>query len=209
AGKRYVSLSAKSFKIKVNKGTAESNVTAFSGVNQQDVKLLDKDIRYIKTGSADPVNRGNGFYGSGWYILLLVTGPVICIAAFFYRNRIREINSDQVKVKNRRAGKEAARHLANAQKQLAAKNTKEFYEAVFKGIYGYLSDKLNLSAADLNKETIAADLRSRAVNDQLISKLLDTLDTCEMARYAPVTHISEQEVFEKAKSIINDIENEI
>jgi hypothetical protein len=30
-----------------------------------------------------------------------------------------------------------------------------------------------------------------------------------MARYAPVTHISEQEVFDKAKGIINDIESEI
>jgi len=39
--------------------------------------------------------------------------------------------------------------------------------------------------------------------------LLDTLDLCEMARYAPVTHISAQQVFEKAKGVINAIEDEI
>ena len=120
-----------------------------------------------------------------------------------------ENNSDQVKVRSRQAGKVAARHLANAKKELEAKNTKAFYEAVFKGIYGYLSDKLNISYADLDKETIAATLKSRNVNNDLVNQLLDTLDLCEMARYAPVTHISVQEVFDKAKSTINAIENEI
>jgi hypothetical protein len=206
---RYVVLSTKSFKIKVNKGIAERNVTAFSAADKQDVKLLDKDIRYIKTGNAGLHRPGDRFYGSVWYILLLITGPVLCIAAFYYRNWDRRNNSDLVKVKNRRAGKEAAKHLAIAQKQLATENTREFYEAVFKGLYGYLSDKLNISAAGLNRETIIENLKSRSLNEQLINKLLDTLDLCEMARYAPVTHLSAQEVFEKAKSIINDIENEI
>ncbi|WP_158800006.1 BatD family protein [Pedobacter sp. L105] len=205
---KYVSVSSKSFQVKVNKGLAEKNVTSLAADNQRDVKLLAKDIRYIKTGRADLSTAGDPFYGSVWYVLLLAAGPLLCVAAFVYRNWNRKNNSDVVKVKNRRAGKEAAKHLANAEKQLASKNTKEFYDAIFKGMYGYLSDKLNLSAADLNKETIASNLKLRAVNDQLISKLLDTLDLCEMGRYAPVT-LSEQEVFEKAKSIINEIENEI
>lgn len=205
---RYVSLSSKSFQVKVNKGLAEKNVTAFSADNKQDVKLLNKDIRYIKTGHADLSETGDQFYGSVWYVLLLVIGPVVCVAAFVYRNWDRRNNSDVVKVKNRRAGKEAAKHLAIAEKQLNTNHTKEFYDAIFKGMYGYLSDKLNLSAADLNKETIASNLKLKGVNEQLITQLLDTLDLCEMGRYAPVT-LSEQEVFEKAKSIINAIENEI
>jgi len=92
---------------------------------------------------------------------------------------------------------------------LAAGNSAAFYEDVFNGLYGYLSDKLNIQYADLNKETMAAALKNKKVSEQLSGRLLDTLDLCEMARYAPVTHISQQEVFEKAKGIINDIENEI
>jgi hypothetical protein len=206
---RYVSLATKSFQIKVDKGVNESNVTAFSGSDKQDVKMLDKDIRYIKTGNADLSKPDDEFYGSLGYYLLLLLGPVVCFAAFIYRNWSRKNNSDLVLVKSRLASKIAAKHLANAQKQLLSNNTKAFYEAVFKGIYGYLSDKLNISAADLNKETIASNLKSRSLNESLINQLLDTLDLCEMARYAPVTHISEQEVFEKAKGIINNIENEI
>lgn len=205
---KYVSLSSKSFKIKVNQGKEETNVTALAAGNKQDVLLLNKDIRYIKTSGLALQKEGESFYGSVWYWLLILAGPVLCIAAFVYRNQNRRNNSDLVKVRNRRAGKEAAKHLAIAEKQLTARNTKEFYDAIFKGLYGYLGDKLNISAADLNKETITSSLKAKLVGEQLITRLLDTLDLCEMGRYAPVS-LSEQEVFEKAKGIIEDIENEI
>jgi acetolactate synthase small subunit len=118
-------------------------------------------------------------------------------------------NADVVGVKSRRASKVAAKHLANANKELQANNTQAFYEAVFKGLYGYLSDKLNISYADLDRDKITTALRAKSAKEETIGELLDTLDLCEMARYAPVTQISAQQVFEKAKRIINAIEDEI
>jgi len=206
---RYVTLTTKPLHIKVDKGTAESNVTAFSDAEKQDIKTLGKDIRYIKTEDTALNKPGDEFFGSFAYYALLFVGPVFCYGAFTYRNRLRKINSDIVQVKSRRAGKIAAKHMANAQKQLLANNQKAFYEDVFKGLYGYLSDKLNIQYANLDRETIASILKARHANEQVINQLLATLDLCEMARYAPVTHISQQEVFEKAKGIIQDIENEI
>jgi hypothetical protein len=206
---RYVTLTSKAFKIKVNKGIAENNVTALAGADKQDIKVLDKDIRYIKTSDTSLSKLGDGFFGSAGYYLLLTIGPVLCIGAYNYRNRMLKLNSDIVLVKNKRAGKVAAKHLASAQKQLLANNTAAFYEDVFKGIYGYLSDKLNILYANLDRETIASALKAKSLDEQLVSRALETLDLCEMARYAPVTHISKQEVFEKAKGIISDIENKI
>jgi BatD DUF11 like domain len=206
---RYVTLTSKPFHIKVAKGSSESNVTAFSNTDKQDIKMLNKDIRYIKTDDSDLSKNGDQFFGSSGYYLLLAVGPILCFAAFAYRNKIRKDNSDIVKVKSRRAGRVAAKHLTTAHKQLMAKNTKAFYEAIFKGLYGYLSDKLGILYAHLNRDNIAAALRARKVDEGLITQLLDTLDLCEMARYAPVKHISQQEVFDKAKGIINDIESKI
>ena len=206
---RYLTLTSKGFHIKVDKGASESNVTAFSDVGKQDIKLLGKDIRYIKIDNNALSKPGDDFFGSLGYYLLLLIGPVLCFGAYRYRNWLIKTNSDIVKVKSRRAGKIAAKHLASAQQQLLANNTKQFYEDVFKGLYGYLSDKLNIQYANLDRETISLALKEKAVSEQLTTRLLDTLDLCEMARYAPVTHISQREVFEKAKGIINDIENEI
>jgi hypothetical protein len=209
ATNRYVTLTTKAYHIKVDKGYAESNVTAFSDADKQDIKMLGKDIRYIKIEDADLTKEGADFFGSFLYYLLLLIGPVLAYAAYIYRNWLIKNNSDIVKVKSRRAGKIAAKHLANAQKQLLANNSKAFYEDVFKGLYGYLSDKLNIQYANLDKETIASALKAKSLDDKITNQLLDTLDLCEMARYAPVTHISQQDVFEKAKDIINDIENKI
>lgn len=206
---KYITLSSRSFQIKVENGKAESNVIALSDADKQEVRLLNKDIRYIKTNEPDLSRNGNGFYGSGKYYLMLLAGPFIGLAALIYRELNRKKNSDPVKVKNRKAGKIAAKHLASAHKQLQTNNSKAFYEDVFKGLYGYLSDKLNISSADLNKENISIALKQRKVTERVVTQLLDTLNLCEMARYAPVTHISQQEVFNKAKNSINDIENEI
>ncbi|NHA06507.1 protein BatD [Mucilaginibacter sp. HC2] len=205
---KYVSLPTEGFKIKVNKGTLENNVTAFSGADKQDVKLLNKDIRYIKT-SGDITKNGEGFYDSNLYYSLLAFGPLLFLGALIYGKWYEKNNSDIVEVKKRKAGRIAAKHLASAQAQLKANNSKAFYENVFRGLYGYLSDKLNIAAADLNRERIASELKARSLDEGLINELLDTLDLCDMARYAPVSGISEQQMFDKAKNMINDIEDKL
>ncbi|RKR84945.1 oxygen tolerance protein BatD [Mucilaginibacter gracilis] len=207
---RYVSLATPAFAIKVNKGVdAGGNVTSLSPADQRDIKMLSKDIRYIKTSGPDVYKNGEMFFGSAGYYLLLLLGPLAFAGAFAYRRYNEQQNSDVVKVKNRRAAKLAAKHMANAQHELQAGNTKAFYEAVSRGLYGYLSDKLNIPAADLNQENIAAELKNRSVDDALIQKLLNTLNLCEMARFAPVSGVSQQDVFNGAKSTINDIETHV
>lgn len=202
---KYVTLSTGSFPLKVAKGAPGSGVVAYSA-GQQDIRALGTDIRYIKEEGALS-GAGEGFYGSGWYYALLGLGPVLFAAAFVYRNRYRELNRDVVAVKGRNANRVAAKHLASAGKQLAAGNKNAFYEDVYRGLYGYLSDKLNISAAELNRENIGEKLRARGVEDALVKQLTDTLDLCEMARYAPVSGVSEQEIFDKAKNIIGNIED--
>lgn len=209
AQKRYITVPAKPFSIKVNKGDAQANVPAFNSSEQQDIKLLGNDIRYIKTALTDLYKDGEGFYNSALYYLLLILGPVLFTSALFYRRWNRQYNSDAVRVKSRSAGKMAAKHLANAQKELTVGKKAAFYDAVSKGLYGYLSDKLNIPVADLNKENITAQLQSRSLDATIINQLVETMDLCEMARFAPVTGISEQQVFSKAKTIINEIEEKI
>jgi len=205
ATQKYVTLKTKDYHLTVAKGDPTSNVTAFSSSDQQEVKLLDKDIRYIK--DADELTwSAHTFFGSIWFWLLLLLGPLLFMVAWFYRNWYREQNKDLAKVKGRNANKVAAKHMASAHKQLQNGNKKLFYEAVYRGLYGYLSDKFNIAAADLNKENIVDQLRLREKDGALINQLIETLDLCEMARYAPIVGISEQEVYEKSKHIIHAIE---
>lgn len=205
---KYVKLSTPSFPVRVNKGNPADN-QVYTSADKQDVKLLNKDIRYIKTGDPELYKEGEEFYGSFLFYILLLLGPLAFAGALWYRNWHRKNNADPVLVKSRKAAKLAAKHLANAEKQLTANRGKEFYEDISRGLYGYLSDKLNIPSADLSKERIAADLRSQNVNDETIGQLTETLSLCEMARFAPITGISAEEVFEKAKSTIYAIESNL
>ncbi|MNK03533.1 hypothetical protein D3C87_213820 [compost metagenome] len=203
---KYVTLTAGPFNLKVAKGAPGSNVTAYASGNQKDIKMLAKDIAYVKTNASGLHKKGSSFYGSAAYYLLLCLGPLLFFGAFAYRKQYRENNRDQVKVRGRNANKIAAKHLASAKKQLLNGDKKLFYQDVYKGLYQYLSDKFNIPAAELNKENISEQLSAAGIATPLINQLTETLDLCEMARYAPVSGISDQEVFDKAKNIINDIE---
>ncbi|SDT59846.1 Oxygen tolerance [Mucilaginibacter mallensis] len=209
ATKRYVTLPSKAFSIKVNKGDVQVNVPAFNSADQQDIKMLGNDIRYIKSSSPGLYKEGDGFYNSALFYVLLLLGPTLFAGAFFYRSWLTQYNSDAVLVKSRLANKIAAKHLAAAQKELTTGNKQAFYEAIAKGLFGYLSDKLNIPAADLNRENIADKMKAKSLDGTLIKKLEDTMDMCEMARFAPSTSIAQQEVFENAKNIINEIEDKI
>ncbi len=204
--KRYVALPSEAYTLQVAKGDAAQPVAAFTPGAQQDVKVLDRDIRYIKTRTPR-FDTGGGFWGSGWFFALLLAGPVLFGAAWVYRDRQRERNRDAGLVRNRNANKVAAKHLAVARRQLNAGDSKPFYEAVYKGLYGYVADKLDIPVASLNKDFIAEQLRERRVDDALIARMAETLDLCEMARFAPLSGVSEAEVYEKARQLINDMEH--
>lgn len=207
ATKKYVVLNTESYELKVAKGDPGANVTAFANDGQQDVAELEKDIRHIKTSPSDLQVPASGFYGSSLFFFSLIAGPIAFLLALGYRSWYRNQNKDAVAVKGRRASRIAAKHMANAQKQLANGDAKVFFEAVYKGLYGYLADKLNISAADLSKEIIAEALVQRSIDPAVIKEVDETIDLCEMARYAPMSGVSQPEVLEKAKRIIKDIEN--
>jgi hypothetical protein len=209
ATRKYVTLPVTAYNIKVNKGDVQVNVPTFNSADQQDIKMLGNDIRYIKMSSPGLHKNDEGFYDSFFYYALLLIGPIGFAGALFFRRWNADYNSDQVLVKSRKAGKVAAKHLAAAAKELAAGNNAAFFEAVAKGLYGYLSDKLNIPVADLNRENIANRLKTRLVDDAVIQQLNDTLGSCEMARFAPVSAIAQQQIFDNAKNVINEIEDKL
>jgi hypothetical protein len=207
--KRYVTVPTNTFNIKVVKGDVQVNVPVFNSADQQDIKMLGNDIRYIKTAAVALHKDEIEFYGTSWYCILLLLGPLGFASAIVYRRWWTNYNSDIVLVKSRKAAKVASQRLAAAGKELAAGNKDAFFEELAKGLYGYLSDKLSIPVADLNRENIAERLNTRSVGQPVIAELNDTLDRCEMARFAPVASLSQQQIFEKAKNVIHEIEKEL
>jgi hypothetical protein len=206
---RYVTLPANTFNIKVNKGDVQVNVPVFNSADQQDIKMLGNDIRYIKTVAIALHKDEIEFYGTPSYYILLLLGPFLFASAIVYRRWRINYNSDIVLVKSRKAARVASQRLATAGRELAAGNERAFFEEIAKGLYGYLSDKLNIPVAKLSKENITEKLKARLVGESVILELNDTIERCEMARFAPEVTLSQQQIFEKAKTVIHEIEKEL
>jgi hypothetical protein len=89
-------------------------------------------------------------------------------------------------------------------------NNEAFYESILKAFWGYLSDKLGIPIADLNRDSAINKLQERKVSEEVISNFAEVIDQCEFARYAPVGGSeARQELYKKAETTISRFEKQI
>lgn len=185
SSRSYKTLKTQAYEIEVDKDpNAGTGQSATSYISQQEVKV-DQDIRYLKTGKVNFKNYKDHFFGSVanilWYIIPFI---LFGISVFLYRNQIKA-NADIARMKTKKANKVASRRLKLANKYLKNQEKDKFYEESLRAVWGYLSDKLTIPVANLNRENVDAELRAYGVGDELINRFISVLDTCEFARYAP------------------------
>ncbi|MBW6481997.1 MAG: BatD family protein [Vicingaceae bacterium] len=208
ATKKYATITSNPLTFKIQKGDGSAANMTYSSGNKEDIKLLGEDIRFIHTNNLIFINPNDNFYGSWKFYLLMILAPLLFILTFIFRNKIRAANSDLALVNSRKANKLAIKLLASAEKSLKENNKNAFYEAVSKALFGYIGNKLNISTSELTQNNIKEKLLAKSVSETTIKELIDTLDLCDMARFAPVP-VAEQTVYESAKNSIQKLEKEV
>jgi len=178
------------------------------GINRKDVRDLGSDIRFIstKTPSLEPV--GSFFVGSALFWLL--TALFTCVAAAFYFSlrKYAAMKADVAGTKNRAATKMARKRLSQAGDFLQKNLYTAFYEELHKALLGFISDKLNMDAADMSKENISARLRENGSGDGLAEEFISLLDACEFARYSPdAGHEAMNAHYESAVSVVSSLDD--
>ncbi len=172
--------------------------------------MIGKDIRFIKQNKSELKPKGSSFYGTfEFYIIYILS--LAGFAAFFVVNRkkIRE-NANIVLVRNKRANKVALKRLKEASGFLKTNKPEQFYEAVIKALWGYLSDKLTIPVADLNREKAAERLLSKGIDQETVTELMKIIDDCEFARYAPAAFSGTMnEIYDGAAKVMGIFEKQI
>ena len=207
---KYTTKSSQEFKIHVAKGDGTSSSgNVRSMVSKEDVKYLGKDIRFIKNNIVLKP-KGSIFFGSFSFYLIYLLGISGLLALYlFYQKRIRE-NANVARMKNKKASKVALRRLKEANGHLNTGETEKFYEAVTRAFWGYLSDKMTIPVAELNKERSAAELVNHKASESVINRFIQILDTCEFARFAPGGGNEKMnEIYDEACDVMSLMEKEI
>lgn len=206
----YKTLKTEAYNLKVAKGQGNADQVISDFTNKESVKMLGKDIRFIKLGDSSLRPKGDFFFGTvGYYLCYLIPLLLFVVFAVIYRQKALE-NANVAKVKTKKANKMATRRMKLAGKLLAENKKNEFYDEVLKALWGYISDKLSIPVSQLSKDNIEAELTNYGVQEALIAEFIGVLNECEYARYAPG---NENEAMDKVYSasveVISKMENSI
>ena len=185
-----------------------SNEVAYMAPKKEDVQILGKDIRFIKDLSTPLSEPTDSFLGSPTFIALSALPIASTALALMLITRIRTRESDAMFMRKRKASSVAKKHLSTAHKAID-ENGSIFYEEIFKALYGYVGDKFNISATDLNKENIKIVLLDKGLKKDLVQNLLAALEECEIARFAPGQAMAKETLLARGESLIREIENEV
>jgi hypothetical protein len=207
---QYVTLPGRDFLLKVAKGQGGDGMSISRGTEKEDVKQLGNDIRYIKTNLPLFVQQQNALFGSSFFwILLLIPVLLYFVFLIWFRNYKKE-TADIKGVKKRKANSMAQKQLKLANDYLQKNEYNAFFDEVFKAIYGYIGNKLSLSVAELNKDKIKTQLTLKSVDESVILQLLDLLEVCEFARFAPVKDDKKmKDAYDKSIELISVLENKL
>lgn len=210
ASKSFKTLSTQAFAINVEKGSDAQNATVVSGVSKQDVKYIGKDIRFIKQGQYKLRPSYASFFGSvSFYLSYLISLVAAGAIIFLLRKRLRE-NANMALVKNKKASKMARKHLKNAAVCVKKQDKEAFFDALLKAFWGYLSDKLTIPVAELNRENAKSMLLSHSVDEQIVASFIGLIDICEMAKFAPTSVTDDIEsLYQQSAKLIDQFEKQI
>lgn len=214
--KAYKTLSTPEYTIHVKRGAGENsspNLSSGEGAvvsytHKEDIKQLGTDIRYIDTKPLQITNHQSQITNTSfiwlWYVIPLIIAIILLIVL---RKQIREA-ADINRVRYKRANKVAQKRLKAAAAALKVNDKDAFYAAIEQAAWTYLSDRLSIPTADLNKENITSILAQKGVSEALIKDVRDVLSTAEFARYAPSTDHAMNDLYTATTNLINNLEDQ-
>lgn len=204
AKKDYVTVDVPDMPIKVLRG----NNAPVAPVQSHMEETID-DILHIHPTKANSqykvVNYAveSTLYWAAYGIAALILVGLVLL----YRRQIR-LNADVAGRKLAKAGKVATKRLKEAHSYMKEHKSDAFYASLAKALWGYISDKLGISASQLTRDNVAGKLSEYGLGNDEITNVLNVLDECEMARFTP-SH-SEQEMallYNNASDAIKSIED--
>lgn len=197
----YVTLRTKEFEIEI---------VGQGGTVQQVVygKKQANDIIFIKYNTPNFFyTKGNYYYGTLFHISL-TSLPFLLLALFIILMRRHvAIRSNQKLLLYRKAVGQFNKKLKKASKLLNSQSYEEFYSELSSAIWNYFVDRFFIERSQLSTESIQITLKQYQIEQNLIDNILNTLQACEMARFAQnASPIEPKELITQVSNFINSIE---
>jgi hypothetical protein len=180
----YITLSTPSYSLDVQQGPNNGNGN-LAGYSKEEIKMLNQDIRYIKTSTGDLTRQGDSVvFGFGFWTAALL--PLILLSGLItWKRRSDKLAGNLQLLRYQRAQKVAKARFKTARTLLETNDQAGFYAEISQALFGYLEDKLHIPKAEISLERAVNELQRKNVGSELIINLKDCTEKCEYARFAP------------------------
>jgi len=205
----YLNLKTPAYTIAVEKNGKEESQGVFVP-SQSDVKYIGSDIRHIKTNKVSFKQKGLFFFGSATYLAAIALMILVFISLLILTLKRKKLNKNQKLIRNRQATKIARKRLKTANIHLKNKSQNDFYTEMSQALWGYIRDKFDIAPSKLALDYISEVLKEKAAPEALIQELVQALNNCEFARFAPGESGKKmEELYSKGIEVITKIEKTV
>lgn len=176
-------------------------------INDKNEAVVNKPFANIKLKTNFSALKKQDFLGSKMFYGLLFLPFLLLPVIVIIRKKKQANDADVVGNRIKNSSKLVKKYLSEAKKQQG--NKEPFYIALEKAMHNFLKAKLNIETFDMSKEKITEILLLRNANRETVNQFINLTENCEIARFAPATSGTIQQDFDKAVTIISDLEKQI
>ena len=200
--KAYADAAQDTLRLTVVQGTGKPTIADGSTGEEGRNKLLG----LILSG---PFQKKDGFWIQSPLFWVTVSLPFLTLLGLLLVRRwqTREDRMDPLTVRERRLRKVVDQHLSAARARLQAGQFKDLFEEVSRALTAYLGHKLGIPPSKWSKNRVREQLQEARVDESIISRVMEVLQTSEMALYAAQDkQEAAQRVFDQASQVIREME---
>ena len=179
--------------------TTYQNNAADHTLNQANTHAVD--FRFIKEKGYFTKKTKAHFYKSKLFYTLILTAFILAFLGFGYYKYWSSRVYDAVLEQQKRNKNRAAKFLKEAKKSIGEKEA--FYAKLEKALHNFLKAQLKIDTSEMSRDIIRQKLEAKKVPEKTIDLLMDLLNRCDMARYAPATKTKMSEDFADAEALMN------
>lgn len=181
----------------VNPG--EQTVSAGQGFTKEEIVLLGKDIRYIKTEI--PEWHTNKPVRFNWKYIGIY---IVIFGLFFVPGMVETFRAQRSGSAQSRISKNALRRALKRLKTPA----EDVFEQAATTIYLYLKERFNLTSENLDPLTVETQF-SGILDPETVHTLVDLLKVCDTGRYAPGAVEKAGSLLDETKKVLRDIDGQV
>jgi len=185
--------------------TASHTTAATEFVPTSGLKVLGTDIRFIKPDLTQLQSQRCA--PQGWLIFVYIGSlGLIGLSLVFERHRARLL-TDRAYARRLRSNRMMKRRLKQAETCLRENDEKEFYSSLSKATLGYLGDRYDWEVHAMTKDELRDQLTREKVREEVIDKILNLLDQCDVACFSPslMTVKEPKELFSQVKDVLSEL----